>query len=229
MSEYPLAHPVLVQRPGPQAETGVALHQQAVAVFVAAVLLQYPETGADALLVLPDLHVVDGQPAQNIYVSVGQSLTLDHSPILVQILYQVVAPVQIESLLVLDGRLPRPTVLLQPTTPFVVSIEGVHVRGHPDARRQPIVSVLQEDVVDRLRRRTSAQQLAQTVDSGVQRPPGFLEVGLRPQPAHKVILGDRTGTVGQQVFEYGQRFAVTAQGHGLAVAAHPEVAEETGL
>jgi len=35
--------------------------------------------------------------------------------------------------------------------------------------------------------------------------------------------------VGQQVFEYGQRFAVTAQGHGLTVAEHLEVSEETHL
>jgi hypothetical protein len=35
--------------------------------------------------------------------------------------------------------------------------------------------------------------------------------------------------VGQQVFEYGQRFAVTAEGHGLTLAKHLEVSEETHL
>jgi len=40
---------------------------------------------------LPDLHVVDGQPAQKIHVSVGQPLSLDHGPILVEVLYQVVS------------------------------------------------------------------------------------------------------------------------------------------
>jgi hypothetical protein len=32
---------------------------------------------------------------------------------------------------------------------------------------------------------------------------------------------------GQQVFENGQRFAVTAEGHGLTLAKHLEVSEET--
>jgi hypothetical protein len=35
--------------------------------------------------------------------------------------------------------------------------------------------------------------------------------------------------VGQQVFEYGQRFAITAQGHDLTIAEHLEVSEETHL
>src|ERR687893_2515281 len=67
------------------------------------------------------------------------------------------------------------------------------------------------------------------MDRGVEGPPGFLEAGIGPQPAHEVILRDRTGMVGQQVFEYGQRFAVTAEWHGLTLAEHLEVPEETHL
>jgi hypothetical protein len=41
-----------------------------------------------------------------------------------------------------------------------------------------------------------------------------------------MVLGDGLPTVGQKVFQDGQRFAVAAQLHGVSVAQHLERTEE---
>jgi hypothetical protein len=70
------------------------------------------------------------------------------------------------------------------------------------------------------------EQFTQAVDGAVQIPPGFLEVGLRPQPAHQVVLRNRAGPAGQEILQDGHRLAAAAQGDDLVVTEHLEAAEK---
>src|SRR5919112_156961 len=141
LSEDLLADPVLLQRPSPQAQPRVAAHQLPVGVLVATVLLQNLVASPDALLVLAGLHVVRGEFAQHVHVGVLEALSLDHRPVLVEVLDQVVLPVQFYGPLVLDGRVLYITLLFQATTFLAACVELVHVGPDPDVRRETIVAV----------------------------------------------------------------------------------------
>ena len=44
-----------------------------------------------------------GESAKHVHVGVRQALALDHRPVFVEVLYQVIAPVQVDGPLVLDA------------------------------------------------------------------------------------------------------------------------------
>src|SRR5918993_5495902 len=118
------------ERPASQAEVHVAAPQQPVAVLVATVLLQDAVASPYAFLTLPSFVVVNGESAEHVYVSVDEALALDHGPILVEVLHQVLAPVQFDGFLVLGARLPPPVFFVQAAALLVAGVELGHVGDH---------------------------------------------------------------------------------------------------
>jgi hypothetical protein len=100
---------------------------------------------------------VDGEPAEHVDVGVDQPLALDHRPVLVEILEEVVAPVEFDGSLVLGGGLLPPAGSFQPTASLVASVELVYVGLDLNGWTQMVVTLLEEDVVYGSRRRTAAQ------------------------------------------------------------------------
>jgi hypothetical protein len=118
-----------------------------VTVLVGAILLQNPVANPDALLELVGLLVVRSEPDQHVDVGVGEALALDHGPILVEVLHQVLASVEFGGLLVFGGGFLRPPVILEVAAFMVAKVELLDVRHHPDGRAQTIVVFLEHDDV----------------------------------------------------------------------------------
>src|SRR5215208_3981107 len=142
LTEDPLAHTVLPQGPVPLAESRVAAHQDAVAVLVAAVLLQGHVAAAYAVPRPTALQVVHSEPIQHVHAGVAEPLALDHRPVLVEVLDEVVAAVEPHGLLVEGGGRLRAVGPVQTPAPLVEPVELPHVGGDTDLGTQAIVALL---------------------------------------------------------------------------------------